>query len=70
MAESSPLAKLRAHAAKAAEASVSPEATNADADYGKRVNRSLLSLQKQVKQHEAALEKVCNLLLCQDLVLD
>ena len=57
-AQASSLAKLKDHVSKAKDADYHPGSTNGEEDYEARITSSLQSLQNQVKQHQAALEKV------------
>ena len=52
------LSKLRKYAAKLKETDYGPVGANGEEDYEARINRTLQSLQNQVKQHQDALEKV------------
>lgn len=60
-AQLQPLAKLNEYAGKVREAEYGLGVRDVDEDYAHRLTKSLESLQHQVKQHEAALEKVSNL---------
>lgn len=50
--------KLREYAAKVKDAEYDAESVDGALDYEARLNKTLKHLQDQVKQHEAALEKV------------
>ena len=52
------LDKLLNYIDKAKETHGTSEAIDPDEDYGTRIDRTLGSLQNQIKQHQAALEKV------------
>lgn len=54
-----PLARLQEYCAKLRETEYALETGEPEDDYGFRVTKTLQSLQNQVKQNEAALEKVC-----------
>lgn len=59
-----PLAKLQEYCAKIRETEYALDTGEPEDDYGFRVTKTLQSLQNQVKQNEAALEKVrCHLAL-------
>ncbi|KAK3175215.1 hypothetical protein OEA41_002461 [Lepraria neglecta] len=57
-AQATSLAKLKDYVSKLKEIDYDPESTNGGEDYEARITSSLQSLQNQVKQHQAALEKV------------
>jgi len=52
------LSKLREHVAKVKETDYDLSGTHGEEDYEARINRTLQSLQNQVKQHKDVLEKV------------
>lgn len=54
-----PLAKLQEYAAKVKETDYVLDAAEPEVDYGLRVNKTLQSLQNQVKELEAAIKEVC-----------
>ena len=57
-AQSQPLHKLQEYDAKTKGIDYGQVTVDGDEDYGARLSKSLQSLQNQVKQYEAALEKV------------
>ena len=56
------LKELQEYIAKTKDVDYGLKTVDEDGDYAARLSRTLLSLQNQVKQHEAALEKVSPLL--------
>ncbi len=52
------LEKLQGIAAKSKDIDYGPQNADGEEDYAARLSKTLQSLQNQVKQHEAALEKV------------
>ena len=58
-AQSQPLQNFQDYVSKKKDTDYGPGSVDEDEDYAARLNKTLQSLQNQVKQHEAALEKVC-----------
>ena len=56
--QSQPLEKLQEYVAKTQDTDYGQNTANGDEDYAARLSKTLQSLQNQVKQHEAALERV------------
>lgn len=56
--EPQPLEGLQEYVSKTNNTDYGPKSTDEDEGYAARLGKTLLSLQNQVKQHEAALEKV------------
>ena len=53
-----PLKKFQDYVAKTSDIDYGQKNTNENEEYATRLSKTLQSLQNQVKQHEAALEKV------------
>lgn len=56
--QSEPLEKLQEYVAKAKDTDYGLKNADGDEEYATRLNKTLQSLQDQVKQHEIALERV------------
>ena len=56
--QSQVMEKLQGIVAKSKDTDYGPQIADGEEDYAARLSKTLQSLQNQVKQHEAALEKV------------
>ena len=59
-----PLQRFQDYISKVTDTDYGLGSVDEDGDYAARLSKTLQFLQNQVKQHEAALEKVCPWLVC------